>query len=160
MWNSMDKIKNKYFNFFLAGLFIGGMFGVIIINILVSYRVDNYIREIKYLNSIIEEDTIKLEKFEKSKKNRILVKKVEIEVMFLKKNDKNDITKIALEKSIKHKYNNILGKEVELVDGEILSEVIDNRIMKIDDKEYKLKVKKILISSIVKIWVEAKKINN
>ncbi|EES90415.1 hypothetical protein Z957_08650 [Clostridium sp. K25] len=156
----MDKIKNKYFNFFLAGLFIGGMFGVIIINILVSYRVDNYIREIKYLNSIIEEDTIKLEKFEKSKKNRILVKKVEIEVMFLKKNDKNDITKIALEKSIKHKYNNILGKEVELVDGEILSEVIDNRIMKIDDKEYKLKVKKILISSIVKIWVEAKKINN
>nr|WP_307897645.1 hypothetical protein [Clostridium botulinum] len=136
------------------------MFGVIIINILVSYRVDNYIREIKYLNSIIEEDTIKLEKFEKSKKNRILVKKVEIEVMFLKKNDKNDITKIALEKSIKHKYNNILGKEVELVDGEILSEVIDNRIMKIDDKEYKLKVKKILISSIVKIWVEAKKINN
>ncbi|QPW53604.1 hypothetical protein IRP62_02545 [Clostridium botulinum] len=156
----MDKIKNKYFNFFLAGLFIGGMFGVIIINILVSYRVDNYIREIKYLNSIIEEDTIKLEKFEKSKKNRILVKKVEIEVMFLKKNDKNDITKIALEKSIKHKYNNILGKEVELVDGEILSEVIDNRIMKIDYKEYKLKVKKILISSIVKIWVEAKKINN
>lgn len=156
----MDKIKNKYFNFFLAGLFIGGMLGVIVINILVSYRVDNYIREIKYLNSIIEEDTIKLEKFEKSKKNRILVKKVEIEVMFLKKNDKNDITKIALEKSIKHKYNNILGKEVELVDGEILSEVIDNRIMKIDDKEYKLKVKKILISSIVKIWVEAKKINN
>ncbi|CAG7839870.1 hypothetical protein Z959_02240 [Clostridium novyi B str. ATCC 27606] len=156
----MDKIKNKYFNFFLAGLFIGGMLGVIVINILVSYRVDNYIREIKYLNSIIEEDTIKLEKFQKSKKNRILVKKVEIEVMFLKKNDKNDITKIALEKSIKYKYNNILGKEVELVDGEILSEVIDNRIMKIDDKEYKLKVKKILISSIVKIWVEAKKINN
>ncbi|WP_242947115.1 hypothetical protein [Clostridium haemolyticum] len=78
----------------------------------------------------------------------------------MKKNDKNDITKIALEKSIKYKYNNILGKEVELVDGEILSEVIDNRIMKIDDKEYKLKVKKILISSIVKIWVEAKKINN
>lgn len=61
------------------------MLGVIVINILVSYRVDNYIREIKYLNSIIEEDTIKLEKFQKSKKNRILVKKVEIEVMFLKK---------------------------------------------------------------------------
>ncbi|WP_242947116.1 hypothetical protein [Clostridium haemolyticum] len=51
------------------------MLGVIVINILVSYRVDNYIREIKYLNSIIEEDTIKLEKFQKSKKNRILVKK-------------------------------------------------------------------------------------
>src|SRR3712207_6834716 len=58
VWNSMDKIKDKYFNFFLAGLFIGGMLGVIVINILVSYRVDNYIREIKYLNSIIEEDTI------------------------------------------------------------------------------------------------------
>ncbi|KEI01139.1 hypothetical protein ADU90_11210 [Clostridium botulinum] len=153
----MDKMKNKYFSFFLAGLFIGGMFGIILINILVSYRVDNYIREIKYLNSIIEEDTVKLEKFQKSKRNRILVKKVEIEVIFPKQTDKNDITKIALEKNIKHKYNNILGKEVESVDGEMLCEVIDNRIMKIDDKEYKLKVKKILISSVIKIWVEAKK---
>ncbi|MCD3234490.1 hypothetical protein IRP63_03145 [Clostridium botulinum] len=157
MWNFMDKMKNKYFSFFLAGLFIGGMFGIILINILVSYRVDNYIREIKYLNSIIEEDTVKLEKFQKSKRNRILVKKVEIEVIFPKQTDKNDITKIALEKNIKHKYNNILGKEVESVDGEMLCEVIDNRIMKIDDKEYKLKVKKILISSVIKIWVEAKK---
>ncbi|KEI02946.1 hypothetical protein [Clostridium botulinum] len=153
----MDKMKNKYFSFFLAGLFIGGMFGIIVINILVSYRVDNYIREIKYLNSIIEEDTVKLEKFQKSKRNKILVKKVEIEVIFPKQTDKNDITKIALEKNIKHKYNNILGKEVESVDGEMLCEVIDNRIMKIDDKEYKLNVKKILISSVVKIWVEAKR---
>ncbi|AEB76638.1 hypothetical protein G8T76_08980 [Clostridium botulinum C/D] len=157
MWNFMDKMKNKYFSFFLAGLFIGGMFGIIVINILVSYRVDNYIREIKYLNSIIEEDTVKLEKFQKSKRNKILVKKVEIEVIFPKQTDKNDITKIALEKNIKHKYNNILGKEVESVDGEMLCEVIDNRIMKIDDKEYKLNVKKILISSVVKIWVEAKR---
>ncbi|EDS77629.1 hypothetical protein [Clostridium massiliodielmoense] len=156
----MDKIKNKYFTFFATGLFIGGIFGIVLMSILVSYRMDNYIREIKDLNSVIEENNMELEKIQKFNNTKVLVKKIKVEVVFAKENEKNDITKINLEKNVKEKYNSVLGKEVEKVDVDMLCEIIDNRIMKIDDKEYKLTVKKAIISTTVKIYIEARRINN
>ncbi|NEZ49153.1 hypothetical protein FDB54_05890 [Clostridium botulinum] len=160
MWIFMDKIKNKYFTFFATGLFIGGIFGIVLMSILVSYRMDNYIREIKDLNSVIEENNMELEKIQKFNNTKVLVKKIKVEVVFAKENEKNDITKINLEKNVKEKYNSVLGKEVEKVDVDMLCEIIDNRIMKIDDKEYKLTVKKAIISTTVKIYIEARRINN
>ncbi|KGM94235.1 hypothetical protein Z968_12065 [Clostridium novyi A str. 4552] len=156
----MDKIKNKYFTFFATGLFIGGILGVVLMSILVSYRVDNYIREIKSLNSIIEENNVELEKIQKFNNRKVLVKKIKVEVVFPKENEKNDITKINLEKNIKEKYNSVLGKEVEKVDADMLCEIIDNRIMKIDDKEYKLRVRKVIIATTTLMGIEARRINN
>ena len=81
-------------------------------------------------------------------------------MLFRSENEKNDITKINLEKNIKEKYNSVLGKEVEKVDADMLCEIIDNRIMKIDDKEYKLRVKKVILSTTTSICIEARRINN
>lgn len=156
----MDKMKNRYFTFFATGLFIGGIFGIVLMSILVSYRFDNYIREIKSLNSIIEENNMELQKIQKFNNKKMLVKKIKIEVIFPKENEKNDITKINLEKNIKEKYNSVLGKEVEKVDADMLCEIIDNRIMKIDDKEYKLRVKKVILSTTTSICIEARRVNN
>lgn len=156
----MDKIKNRYFTFFATGLFIGGIFGVVLMSILVGYRFDNYIKQINALNSIIEENNMELQKIQKFNNKKVLVKRIKIEVIFPKENEKNDITKINLEKNIKEKYKSVLGKEVEKVDADMLCEIIDNRIMKIDNKEYKLKVKKVIMSTTILMCIEARRINN
>lgn len=155
----MDKIeyKARYFTFFTLGLFIGGVLGVIFINLLVSYRVDSYIKEIQYLNTVIEEDNARLEKLEEAiHKKRLLVKEIDVELKFKEKDQEDEITKIALQKHIKEKFSGILGKEVDKIDGDILCEIIDKRIMKLDGKEYQLKLNRIMISQEIKFWVEAK----
>lgn len=155
----MDSInsKHKYFLFFILGLFIGGMVGIITINLLVSYRIDNYIKEIKHLDKVIEEKDFRLQKLEKNiYDKRLLVKNVEIQLKYENEEENDDIVKITLEKHIKDKFKCLLGKEVKNIDGDILLEIIDKRIMKIEDKEYQLKVERIMISQVVKLWIEIK----
>lgn len=149
--------KYKYFLFFILGLFIGGMVGIITINLLISYRIDNYIKEIKHLDKVIEEKDFRLQKLEKNiNDKRLLIKDVEIELRYENEEENDDIVKITLEKHIKDRLKCLLGKEVENIDGDILLEIIDKRIMKIEDKEYQLKVEKIMISKVVKLWIEIK----
>jgi len=89
--------------------------------------------------------------FEESVNNRkFVIKSIEINLIY----DGDEIDELALEKHIKDKYNNLLGKEVKNVDIDMVGEVIDKRIMKLEDREFKLKVNKILLSEVLKIWVE------
>lgn len=155
----MDSMNNKhkYFLFFILGLFIGGMLGIITVNLLISYRIDNYIKEIKRLDKIIEEKDFQLQKLEKNTHDkRIFVKNIEIQLKYENEEENDDIVKITLEKHIKDKLKCLLGKEVKNIDGDILFEIIDKRIMKIGDKEYQFKVERIMISQIVKLWIEIK----
>lgn len=151
----MENIKNrrKYIFLFLVGILTGILLGILIFNILISYRIEQYHREIEYLNSIIEEQEVRLENFEdKLHKKKLILKKVELDTKF-KDEKENEIVSIELEKYIKEKYNNVIGKEIDKLDADILMSVIDNRIMKINEKEYKIKVKKLILSENLKIYI-------
>lgn len=152
----MGKLKNNVFKFFITltlGIIIGMLIGAISLNVFISYRIDQYLKEITYLNTIIEERDIRLEKLEESiNKSKFILGKVEINLIY----DGDEIDKLTLKKYISQKYNNILGKEVKNIDIEMVAEVIDNRIMKVNENEYKLKVKKVLLTDVLKIWVEVK----
>ncbi|WMJ79134.1 hypothetical protein RBU49_09540 [Clostridium sp. MB40-C1] len=155
----MDKMRNKhkYSLFFILGVLIGAMIGAIVINILVSYRIDSYIKEIKSLRKVIEEKDTRLEKLQQNINNKkIIVNDIQVEIKYEDDKTEDDIVKITLEKHIKNKFKCMLGKEVKNVDGEMLVEVIDKRIMKIDGKEYQIKVKRIMISQVIKFWIEIK----
>lgn len=157
----MDGIKNKkrYFTFFSLGLFVGIIMGVVIINFFISYRIDAYIKEIQYLNTIIEEDTVKLQKLKESINNKkLLIRSINVDVQFKDKEQEDEIVKIDLEKHIKQKFNGLIGKEVDKIDGDILYETVNKRIMKLYGREYQLRVTKIVISQDIMISVEAKKI--
>lgn len=158
----MDEMneKNNYFLFFICGLIIGSLVAITTINILVSYRIEQYHKEILYLNSVIEDKEARLKKLEDTlHKRKFVIKKVSIDFEFEDENLFDDIVLIALEKEVKQKYNKFIGKEVEKTDVEILSEVIDNRIFKIGDIEYQLKVNKIMLTQELKIWIELNILN-
>lgn len=134
------------------GIIIGILLGAACLNALVSYRIDAYLEEIEHLKTVIEDKEIRLKKLEESVNKRKLILK-DINVVLIYEGDEMD--KIALEKHIKEKYTKLLGKEVKTIDLDLIGEIIDNRIMKINNKEYSLKLNKIFLSDILKIFIEA-----
>jgi hypothetical protein len=141
----------KRFRCFICGMAVGMLAGVAIFSVLVSYRLDQYYQEIQQLKVANEEKDTRLLKLEQSAdKTRYMLKKIEVILIY----EGDGLDKIALEKSIKEKYGQLLGKEVENIDIDLAAEVIDQRIMKLGEKEYKLKLKRIMLTEVLKIWAE------
>lgn len=151
---AMDRLIKTFYKYSLTltlGILIGILLGTLSFNAFISYRIDKYFKEITYLKATIDEKDVRLKKLEESiNKKRFILGNIEINLLY----EGDEIDRVTLEKHIKQKYSNLLGKEVKNIDIEMVSEVIDNRIMKIENKEYKLKVKKILLAEELKIWVE------
>jgi len=150
----MDGVKKTGFKYFITittGIVLGMFLGAASLNTMISYRIDEYHMEIAYLEGLIEDKDVKLKKLEEAVNNRkFVIKSIEINLIY----DGDEIDELTLEKHIKDKYNNLLGKEVKNVDIDMVGEIIDKRIMKLEDREFKLKVNKILLSEVLKIWVE------
>ena len=66
----------------------------------------------------------------------------------------DELDEIEMKKHIKEKYLLLLGKKVEDIDADMVSEIIDKRIFKLKEKEYHLNVKKLIITETLKIWIE------
>lgn len=124
-------------------------------SLFISYRIENYHRKITYLNNIIEDQQVRLEGLEnKLSKKELIVKKIEVDIKFKNKEIEDELVSIELEKHIKEKFNNLIGKELEKIDGDILVQVVDSRIMKIKNKQYKVKVEKIIIAQNIKFYIQ------
>lgn len=153
----MGKIKKKYSGIlfcFATGIVWGVLIGSAITAMLVSYRVDGFYEKIAYQENIIADNEEKLKKLEKSINNSNIVLK-DIKIIIEADEDQiNNINNIEIEKAIKEKYNSSIGKEVKNLDAEILMEVVDKRILKFEEAEYKINVKKLVLSDTLKIWVD------
>ncbi|MBY6950904.1 hypothetical protein [Clostridium botulinum] len=153
--------ENKYFFSFCVGLVIGGAVGIIFFSLFISYRIETYHRKITYLNNIIEDQQVRLEGLEnKLSKKKLIVKKIEVDIKFKNKEIEDELVAIELEKHIKEKFNNLIGKELDNLDGDILVQVVDNRIMKIKNKQYKVKVEKIIIAQNIKFCIQVEKVQS
>ncbi|WP_053957325.1 hypothetical protein [Inediibacterium massiliense] len=146
----INSINIKYFVSVLSGIMIGIIIGAFIIIALVSYRVDKYYEEIQKLNASIEERDERLKKLEQSiNRQKLILKDINIILTY----EGDEIDKITIEKYAEHKYHKLLGCEVETIDADIIEDIIDNRIFKVANKEYHLKVAKIILTDILKIWI-------
>ena len=61
-----------------------------------------------------------------------------------------------IEKTVKEKYNILLGAEVKSIDPDIITLVVDKRILKMNGKEIQLHVNKLKLTEILKLWIDAK----
>lgn len=141
----------KGFRCFFSGVAVGILSGVALFGLLVSYRMDSYHHQIGQLELANEEMETRLLKLEESlDKTKYILKKIEAVLIY----EGDELDKIALEKSIKEKYEQLLGKEVGQIDIDLVAEVIDGRIMRLEEREYKLKLQKIMLTEVLKLWVE------
>jgi len=163
VWRNMGELKkngSKFIFCFIVGIITGILIGTSILSIIVSYRMDTHYKEITYLENTIQDKDARLEKLEKSINTQgVILKDIEVSLNFGEDKDGDEIDKIDIEKTIKEKYNTLLGKEVKNIDTDILIEVVDKRILKIDDKEYKMQVEKLIVTEILKIFINVETLN-
>ena len=158
----MGKIKNKSYGFFICfitGLLVGTLIGTVIITVLISYRMDEQYKKIISLENTIQDRDAKLEKLENSIDSYAVVLK-NVEIYILDNEEIDELDKIDIEKAIKEKYSTLLGKEVKTMDPDILVEVVDKRILKIDKKEYRVNIKKLILTESLKIYVDVRVVNS
>ncbi len=149
----VNEIVYKYLFTLITGIIIGCLIGVVLINALMSYRIDKYHEEIEHLKNDIEDKDIRVKKLEESiNKWRMVLKDIKVNIEF----EGNEIDKIELIKHIKEKYNILLGKEVKKIDIDMVEGIINNRIMKLDNEEYKIIVKKIILTDILELWIDTR----
>lgn len=154
----MGKIKKNKSNFilcFLSGIIAGILVGIVAITTMVSYRMDRLYENIAQLENVINEKDAKLEKLEESINTMYFVlEDIQIVIEFIGEDVEDKIDKIEIEKAIKEKYVNLLGKEVKTIDPDLALEVVDGRILRLEGKEYRLQVGKLVLTEILKLWIE------
>ncbi len=154
--NPLQKRPLNLKSCFMAGIIIGTLIGAAAFNIMVSYRMDQFYKRIASLEQTIQDKNAVLKKFEKNINTwSLVVKGIDVVLDF----DGDEIDEIHFEKSIKDKYSTLLGKEVKKIDPDLIIEVVDKRIFKVEGKEYKLKVNKLILTEVLKIWISVEPIN-
>ncbi|NMB32860.1 MAG: hypothetical protein GX992_01285 [Clostridium sp.] len=142
--------------------FIGGaIVGCIAASTLISYRIDCYHSEIISLKILIEEGDIKYRKlkesFDNMNKKRFLIS--DVKVYLLQDGDDGDnFDKMELTKYIKDKYKDLLWKEVRNIDMDLAVKLVDEHVLVIEGRKYKLDVNRVLASDVFQIWINAKQI--
>jgi len=138
---------------FYAGVITGVLIGLTLMTIIVSYRLENFHRMNAYLESVIAEKNTQLEQLEKSlNKGKYILKSVD--VVFICENEEVDL--LVFETELKKKYHALLGKEVKNLDAEMIAEVADKRIFRLDDGQYQLFVRKLILAENLKLWIEVR----
>ncbi|MBZ2175030.1 hypothetical protein K8M07_07160 [Schnuerera sp. xch1] len=154
----MGKIKKKNYNFnscFIVGVIAGILLGGVIMTTIISYKMDTLYENIAQLEYVINEKDAKLEKLEESINTmNFVLEDIQVIVDFKSKDIEDKIDKIEIEKVIKEKYTNLLGKEVNTIDPDLVIEVVDQRIFRLEGKEYKLLVNKLVLTETLKLWIE------
>lgn len=145
---------NKYFLNFYVGLIAGVIIGSVLACTLVSYRIDAFYEKIAFLENTILEKNAKLENLKKSiNSNKFILKDIEVVLLF----DEDEIDHleiIHIEKTVKEKYSILLGAEVKSIDPDIITLVIDKRILKMNGKEIQLHVNKLKLTDVLKLWID------
>lgn len=159
---SFGKLRVKYSLTFITGIIAGVLIGITVLTSLISYRIDNYYQEVRKLQTIIEEKDIKLKKLDQKleesvNKNRILLKDVQVVLLFVEDEQGDEIDKITIEKFIKEKYQHFLGEEVKAININIAAEIVDKRIFRMGGREYRLKVSRATLSEVLTLWIDVQK---
>lgn len=147
--------KKDVFAVFLTGLVSGIIMGILLWNLLLAAKIDNLYKRNKYLESMVEDYKIKLEKLEQSQPEKELTLKgitVQIDI-------EDVLEKMVLEQAVKQKYDILLGKKISEIDLELVVQVVDKRIFVTEKHQYQLTVNRVILSSNLSVSLSAREIS-
>jgi hypothetical protein len=140
----------------ITGFLSGFIAGIAIMTSLFAHRIDNYLARIGVLENTLADRENRLKKLEESlnakSKEKYILKNIEVYLAY----NGNELDKIEIEKHIEEKYRYLIGREVSDIDIELAAEVVDKRVFFTDSSMYRLRVERLLLSEVMKIWVNIK----
>ena len=147
------KKKTSLSVFLITGFLSGFIAGIAIMASLFAYRIDGYIAKTEVLENTLADRENRLKKLEESlnaiSKEKYILKDIEVYLAY----DGNELDRIEIEKHIEDKYSYLIGRQVSDIDIELAAEVVDKRVFFTDSNRYRLRVERLLLSEIMKIWV-------
>ncbi|QNO15644.1 hypothetical protein HYG86_13095 [Alkalicella caledoniensis] len=142
-------IKNfpKFVGMFLIGSLIGG-------SIVLYYHGRNYDTlyvEKKELESYVVElqNTIdRLEKIQEEQHREFAVKEITVET-----NLSDAIRNVDIKAEVGNLLKDLIGENVEDINSELVLNILDNRIVSVQEKNYRLSVKTLTISKKIQVYL-------
>lgn len=132
---------------FLAVLLVGVTLGAALMNLLLSKRYDELFISREKLKVELYETRERLKKLEVQEKQAALLVQ-DIEVLFPE--DKNDpLVEVKLQAAVLELTESLLGEDVESVSYQLLTDLLDSRLLEIEGKYYRIKVKTMVIARII-----------
>jgi hypothetical protein len=132
---------------FLAVLLVGVILGAALMNLLLSKRYDELFISREKLKVELYETRERLKKLEAQEKQAALLVQ-DIEVLFPE--DKNDpLVEVKLQAAVLELTESLLGEDVENVSYQLLTDLLDSRLLEIEGKYYRIKVKTMVIARII-----------
>lgn len=145
------KRRHAYAVYLLTGFCGGLLFGAACVMLLIGQKLDDAYRQVSYFQAASSEKDVRLQKLEDSFNTRqFILKKVEVHLQC--EGDSTENT--GLEKYIKDRCHNLLGKKVNDIDTDLILEMLDNRIIRLNNIDYKLTVQRTILSDILQLWVK------
>ncbi|AOY75493.1 hypothetical protein [Clostridium formicaceticum] len=137
----------------LAIFIIGFILGLAVMNLAQMHTLDRLYRIQNQLNNQLLDREIKLERLNESlnKEKASIIKDLVIEVEF----DGNSLVKDEIEKTIHFYMADLVGRELWSIDGEMIYKILEDRILDIEGRNIKLRVKYIILSEKISIAVKA-----
>lgn len=144
----------KFLLTFISGFISGVLIGTSLMCSFVSYKIDSFYEKIATLENTIKEKDAKLQNLEKAINSKNSVLKSVEPVLIVDENTVDEMDKIDIEQIIKEKFLSLIGSEVQNLNADIIMMVIDNRIIKLNEKEFFLQVEKLVLTENLKLWVK------
>ena len=144
---------SKATSIFLS-IFFGFLMGLAFMNLFHLHTLDRLYRIQNQLTTNLLDKEIKLARLTENmeKQKVILIKNLEITVEY----EGNLLIKDKIQKSVQLFLSDLVGKELSMVDGEMIYKILDGRIIEVEDKKILLKMKYIIITEEISITVNAK----
>ena len=138
----------------LATGFLSGLVaGIAVMVSLFAYRIDGYHAKIGMLENSLADRENRLKKLEESfnaiSKEKYILKDIEVYLDY----DGDELDRIEIEKHVEEKYRYLIGRKVSDIDMELAAEVVDKRVFFTDSSSYRLRVERLLLSEVMKIWI-------
>jgi len=146
-------LRAAFLTVFTTGFLCGLLLGIVGHNALISSYVDEYHRQLNTLQAALKDSETRLSELEESMNKRsFVVKDVKIYLDF----EGDALERVTLEEVLEDKYRKLIGKEVRSVDVDLLAEVADKRILRLNNKQYQSRIDKLVVSETVQIWLQVR----
>ncbi|ADL13380.1 hypothetical protein [Acetohalobium arabaticum] len=137
----------------LATFILGLIIGALVINLITARQIDQLIYKNKELTNQIQAQNDELEKLEESLANRKW--KVVQNIKIIIETEENKHIKQQLEEKLYELLKSIIGRQMNKIDGTLISNTIDDRVILVDSANYKINLIWLLLQQETIVKVEA-----
>ncbi|KUO49020.1 MAG: hypothetical protein APF76_10340 [Desulfitibacter sp. BRH_c19] len=150
---SSKQTIQRFLSLFILGLIIGSSFTVF----LIGYQIDQLSLENDSLKHKLETSEEEIKELNESLINRKYVVTSIEPIISLANEDLTSYDKesysLEIAKIIKEYLSSLIGKEIEDIDHSLVPEVLENRMVRVEDKSFVLDVTTIIFSQKVLVYV-------